>query len=546
MWEKRGKEYKESLSKAGKESAIQAFLKLSGFKAVSSDKQTKKRKRNLFLEDLTHLNDNLVIVKVYETSMDENMKKQIINEKQKSFPVQKIKKKKKFFYNNNLSKKEKNDGPPCTKYTPKFGLIYPKIIIGPHWNTISGRKYKKIEPDEKDFLITHDSIIDNEKKSSVNMNMDTQRGNYLDIKDVRIRTDKKFDYKLNFKIRKEIVKMIKKQNQTEKDKNEIKDNNKNSVKDLNISLSNSNIYKDKNPKKININSKNINKTGENKDNNIEEINTIPTKKSSKKSSPHKITQIDEKNNISKSVSKETEKENENKKLYPKQYIKAIDFNKILSREKREKALAKKKLVDIIRNPDRSPIYERTKIFKYRTIQPKLPKNNIKYKSHFSYINYEPNKAFKIRIVHPLDKVPNFNLILPRPSENKILPSFMQKMFNRNNVYTLNDRGLKLNEYSKQKFGKTITSFFPKKSFNNIVNMNIMTGNVFEDDYKIEDIDFKKEEIKQRMKIKNRNLGKLIKEGELKRFDNFSYRTFHKTKNIMFGDLNKYLLGLKES
>ena len=57
---------------------------------------------------------------------------------------------------------------------------------------------------------------------------------------------------------------------------------------------------------------------------------------------------------------------------------------------------------------------------------------------------------------------------------------------------------------------------------------------------------KKEEMKFRLKIKNKNLGKLIKEGELKRFDNFSYRTFHKTKNIMVGDLNKYLFGLKEA
>ena len=534
MWEKKGKEYKESLSKAGKESAIQAFLRLSGFKIMSPDKQIKKGKRNLFLDDLTHLNDNLVIVKVYETSMDENMKKQIINEKLKTIPVQKTKIKKKFFYNINLPKKDNYDGPSCTKYTPKLGLIYPKIIIGPYWNTISGRKYKKIEPDEKDFLITHDSIIDNEKKSSVNMNKDTQRGNYLDIRDVRIRTDKKFDYKLNFKIRKGIVEMIKKkQNQTEKDKNKTK--NKNSDNELNLSLSNSNIFKDKIPKKRNVNSKNCNKTVEKNNNNNDEINTIPQKESSKKSSPNKLLQSKDNNNISKSETKKKE----NKKINPKNNIKTIDFNKTLSREKREQVLSKKKLVDIMRNPDHSPIYERTKIFRYHTIQSQNVKKNKKYNSHYSYNNYDPNKAFKIRVVHPLDKVPNFNLFLPRPKENKILPSFMQKMFNRNNVYTLNDKGLKLNEYSTQKFGKTITSFFPKKSFNNIINMNIMTGNVFNDDYKNEDINFKKEEIKQRMKIKNRNLGKLIKEGELKRFDNLyilsKFKSFSKCLSL-FGSI----------
>ena len=36
------------------------------------------------------------------------------------------------------------------------------------------------------------------------------------------------------------------------------------------------------------------------------------------------------------------------------------------------------------------------------------------------------------------------------------------------------------------------------------------------------------------------------QGALKRFDNFSLRTFHKSKRIMVGELNKYLLGLRES
>ena len=118
------------------------------------------------------------------------------------------------------------------------------------------------------------------------------------------------------------------------------------------------------------------------------------------------------------------------------------------------------------------------------------------------MNYNPNKAYKIRIVHPLDKVPNFNLILPRPNNNKILPSFMQKMFNRNAVYTMNDKNLILNEYSEQKLGKTMTSFFPKQSYNNIINMNIFTGNIFENDYNLEDVENKKEEMKFRLKIKN--------------------------------------------
>jgi len=533
MIEKKGKEYKESLSKAGKDSAIQLFLKLSGYKVSSPDKRKNKKNLNLYLDDLSPLNDNLVIVKVYETSIDENIKKELEINKQKQTALPKKQEKVNFYYNINLNNGKNNskddEGPPCTKYTPKLESIYPRLITGPLWKTITGRKYKKKEIDIKDYLITHDSIIDNEKKSLVNMNKDTQRGTFLGINDVRIRTDKRFDYKLNFKLRKELAKLFKnKENKTQKDnKSENKINKKN---DLKLSYSISDIFKDKIPRK---NKSKVKKKNANNDSKQENNKDIPETKSSKKLSPSKTLQTQDK-----------EKEIENYDKYPQKHMRTIDFTKILSREKREKALSKKKLVDIIRNPDHSPLYERPKIFKYQTIQSSQTPQ--KFTGFQSYLNYDPNKAYKIRVVHPLDKVPNFNLILPRPEENKNLPSFMQKMFNRNDEYTFNDQALKMNGYSEQKLGKTMTSFFPKKSFNNIVNMNMMTGKMFEDDYKIEDLNDKKNEVKNRMKIKNKNLGKLIKEGALKRFDNFSLRTFHKTKNIMVGDLNKYLLGLRES
>ena len=510
MFEKKGKEYKESLSKAGKDSAILASLKLSGYKAFAVKKRKKKKNYNLYLDDLSPLNDNLVIMKVYETSVDEEAKKEFEIQKMKNQTIPKKKEKINFYYNikDNKEKNEmKNDtGPPCTKYTPKYTSIYPKVIIGPTWDVISGRKYKKIEPDEKDFLITHDSIIDNEKKTLVDMNKDTRRGNYLGKNDVRIRTDKKFDYIKNFKLRKQLAKLI---------KNKEIDNKK------------ENLNENKNIKTISYF-----KTIKEKNQEIPESNTL------KKLSPYKTLQIKDKLDNNKE-----EKYLDNYDIYPKKHMRTIDFTKILSREKREKALSKKKLVDIIRNPDKSPLYERSRIFTYHTSQTKIPR---KFSGFKSYVNYNPNKAYKIRVVHPLDKVPNFNLILPRPDENKNLPYFMQKMFNRNAEYTMNDKALQLNEYPEQKLGKTFTDFFPKKSFNNIVNMNIMTGKNFIDDYKIEDLDSKREEMKERLRYKNKNLGKLIKEGGLKRFDNFNLRTFHKTKNIMIGDLNKYLLGLKES
>ena len=549
MIEKKGKEYKESLSKAGKESVIQAFLKLSGYKVSSPDNRKRKKYYNLYLDELKNLNDDLVIVKVYETSMDEEMKKVSENEKKKKQEKKekqgKPQKHEKINLHQNINKiKKSNDlnddtGPPCTKYNPKMSSIYPRLILGPNWNSITGRKYKKIEPDEKDFLITHDSIIDNEKKSLVNMNKDTERGSYFGITDVRIRTDKKFDYKLNFKLRKKLAKIIKKnENKTQKYN---KSENKKNKDNLKLSISNSNIFKDRTNPKRKENSKNK------KDNEqtIPDNNKIDKIQSRNQLSAFKTLQIQNKSNIKKDGNKGKNVGINNDYIYPKKHMRTIDFSKILSREKREKALTKKRFIDLFHDADHSPIFERPRIFTYQSLENQTPIQK-KFTGYKSYIDYDSNKAHNIRIVHPFNKVPNFNLILPRPEENKNLPTFMQKMFNRNAEYTFNDKALNMNEYSNQKLGKTITSFFPKKSFNYIVNMNLMNGRNFEEDYKIEDIDIKRNEIKNRMKIKNKNIGKLIKEGALKRFDNVSLRTIHKTKNIMVGDLNKYLFGLKES
>ena len=537
MIENKENEDRLCLSKVGKDTEIYAFLKLSGYKIISSHSHKKKRKFNLYLNDLEHLKDNLIIVKNYETSIDESIKKEL-EKRLKKARHRKHKTRLNFYHGiKDTQIDSKNiDAPPCTKYTPKYEVIYPKVLTGPNWKFTAGRKYKRIEPDLKDFTITHDSIIDNEKKTLVNMNMDTQRGNFFGINDIRIRTDKKFDYKLNFKLRKRLAQLIKKKQMG--NQKETNSENKNKINKTNNLMFRFSFSGNINEKLKTENNKSSNKKVRE---NIIDIN-VTNNNISKKESPYKQSITKNKNNISTSNSKEKNDEND---ISQKKNIRAIDFDKILSREMREKALGKRKLVDILRNPDHSPIYERSKIFKYLTIN---THSSILKKFHGinSYFTYDPNKAYKIRVVHPLDKVPNFNLILPRENDDKNLPSFMQKLFNRNRVYTLNDKGLKLNEYSKQNLGKTMTSFFPKKSFNNIVNLNFITGNTFANDYKIDDINSKKEEVKQRLRNKNKNLGKLIKEGELKRFDNFSYRTFHKSKNIMISDLNKYLLGLKES
>ena len=238
------------------------------------------------------------------------------------------------------------------------------------------------------------------------------------------------------------------------------------------------------------------------------------------------------------------KENEND-ISQKIKNNTINFDKIISREKLNKLYSKDRYLDVARSINYSLVEERPKTF---TFNNSTKNSNIikKFKGIEPTINYDANKAHNIGNIHALDKVPNFDLILPRPGEKKNpLPSFMQNIFSRVANYSVTDKSLKLNLYSNGKLGKVESSFFPKQSYNNIVNIQIMAGNTFENDYKIDDSNNKKDNIKKNMKFKYKSLGKLIKEGALSKFDNITFKTIHKAKYYTNSDLNKYLFGLKD-
>ena len=192
--ENKAKGWYGSLSKEGRDAAILAFLKLSGYKN-SMQKKNQKKIQKKDSDKLALLKDNLVIVKNYKNSV-----KTIINKpKKKPKTETKDNKEEKLQFHKLFHQKTEEDeskyinNPSCTKYTPKYNLVYPKLLTGPKWEVMSGRKYKKIEIDEKDFLITHESKIDSGYKYLVNMNKTTKRGDIFGNKDVRFRSDKRFD-----------------------------------------------------------------------------------------------------------------------------------------------------------------------------------------------------------------------------------------------------------------------------------------------------------------------------------------------------------------
>ena len=88
-----------------------------------------------------------------------------------------------------------------SRYNPNYKYIKPKLLEGPLWKNIPGRSQRGLNPNEDKIFSSQIEdnknykyyILEGEKsKCLVNMNKTTQRGEFNDIKELRIRTDKPF------------------------------------------------------------------------------------------------------------------------------------------------------------------------------------------------------------------------------------------------------------------------------------------------------------------------------------------------------------------
>lgn len=578
MYNSKIKGFDGCLSKMGRDAAIHAFLKLSGYDRKGLKKKPKINKKKKYdMDSLNNFKDNLIIVKTYHNTV------KCINTKERKKTKKKVKTNKNkeeilqfhnFFHpQTEVEESKYMNNPTCTKYTPKYNLIFPKLLTGPEWKIISGRKEKKLEIDEKDFLITHESKnIQGEYKCLVNMNKTTQRGELFGSNDVRVLSVKKFDIS---QIRKSNILNEKKNNKTininkSENKSTIKKKMDEAIKNIKIednkencniellienniskkSLSNEKINKKNNEEeKITKETEHApidtEKSETKKYNSINDNSKSISKNKSIKKGSSKIFLLKKKKTYNTSQNEEKNENNNNNDIIPKKINNTINFEKTISREKLYKLNNKERYLDIARTINYSLVSERPKTFTFYKTSKNLHTIK-KFKGIEPNPNYDANKASNILIVHSMDKVPNFNLILPRPGKkDDPLPSFMQKLFNREANYLMTDKSLQLNDFANGKLGKVDSSFFPKQSFNNMVNIKIIAGKTFENDCFIDDINHKKDVIKSKMKFKHKSLGRLIKEGALKKFDNITFKTFYKPKKNVNIELNSFLYGLKE-
>ena len=349
-------------------------------------------------------------------------------------------------------------------YNPKMSVIWKKSKSGPHWNLLRARSIistskdsnKKKNEKKIGFYLTHKIILSN----TVTMDKQTKRGILPTFYDLRIRTDKAFipREKAHNISNNYFSRTFNDENNSIKNKNSLNfvqhKMSKSLKKSKNLSVSeNNNKYlntysnSSKNKKFPNQDNFNKNINSEDKIN----LKVINLKKNLDKSLNLYPTEIDNKNILNHTT---------------------IDFSKTLPRNDYY-FLKKEQLNHPIFNPS------------YKLIEPRCitmvsysKKRNSKsalrkFKGVDPHIFFNPDKVINKVNNHKEAIAPNFNIMAGRDFDSGPLPSFMVKLFDRKSLETINNKGLKMNNYANVDFQKNYSTFYPKKSFNKLINYTLL-------------------------------------------------------------------------
>lgn len=552
MIENEHKGWYGSYSLAGKRSA-EKYNNIVHKNEILKGESRKIKIRDMFTPDEPKqdiLEEHMDVFKMY--SFDDNLLKKHKLAQKKDKDKDKTKNENvtfKYFFHNqhcssaNKTKKREPEEPSCTRYNPNYNYIWPRLLTGPKWKDVLGRKQKKIEIDNRDFVINN--LQNNEDiKCFVNMNKSTQRGDFIDNKDLRIRTDRPFSktsksqkknlaYELTDGAARTYLNGFYRYNNNYTEANQnIKYKSNNFINNIPEELLSNTSRKTPDGSRIDSKRKNKSKNEINKniENSINESKLYNFRKNKKTKSFY----ID-----SDAATMGTSEQVKNK-------IKnsAPDFSKIISRQEREKVKAFKieNIPFII--PNYSYVRERPII---TAIYKKAKENSKKKKKEFlgmdPSLNYNPNLIIEKYNNHLSSKTPKFKYMISRPNKKgSPLPFYMQQVHDRSAIYIVTDKSLKLNNFSNGKYIPASSTFFPKKSFNKIINVGFANSKSFKEPDTDEDIISKKIRIQQELKLNHVDYEELVNEGALSKFDNFSYKTILKKKKK--DDLDKPIMSFE--
>ena len=496
-------------SEAGKNS-----FKLN--KLISQFSKTKKiNKHNYFfnyldnLEKLKKIDNDIDIFDInYKEKNNSNKKKN----KQLEKEITKIKQKR------NKTKDERT--PSCTKYNPNYSIRQKKSLSGPEWKKITGRK-SNIKKDNFPFYINQDNTIINNLsgKSFIDMRKQISREYFYKNK------NSLHNNKNNFNVR------SKSSNNLLRNKPDLLIKKCLTNKSNKLIISNFHSLKNNNDK---INYSN---------NNSQSNNNYSSEESSKDSyDNYKIYYMQQFKKKNKNEFKNLKKNN----LLDKKKIKAPDFNQFISREHYEKINNKKEVIpfnlpnykSVRERPIMMVVYNQKKYIKKNRCKSALLKrvDNLMY--------FDPNKILNKINNYKTIHAPNFKLMTSRPNNNDPLPAYMKKIFNRSSCLNFTELSLKMNNYSNSNFAENKNGFFPKKSYNKIINMNLLKSKKFFNNFYGKNMNqrFVKKNllIENSMKFYKKNFNELLKDDFLNKFDCVTYKTIKKNKEIDEKDIQNFI------
>ena len=235
--------------------------------------------------------------------------------------------------------------------------------------------------------------------------------------------------------------------------------------------------------------------------------------------------------------------NLNRKVVHKKRIKGPDFDKAISREYYDNLTDHGATLIPFSLPNFKQVRERplSMVIYERPTYKKKKKSEIigitpdMYNDIYRYLESINNYKKTVS--------PRFEKMTARPPmDDSPLPVYMKGEISRGACEMVTDTTLKMNNFAEGKFISSYTSFWPKKSFNKIVNLNLLNSDAFLANLTNDQNAFRESNnyVAKTMKFYHKNYEDLLKEGLLNKFDNVTYKTIKPDIKTNLKYMDKFL------
>ena len=339
---------------------------------------------------------------------------------------------------NTILKQSKKYSPGSGNYNPKMDYIWKKTITGPTWDIMSGRekKFVKLKTD----IDKVNTKVRNKRRNKIDIN-EIEKNNNKNTLNVETIRKNKYDFYPNRKMNSIICQKIygiSMEKQTQRG-------------NLPISY----------------------------DLRIRNDRPFQARDNSRDTSKEKIYKNESNDIIKYDKTRNRYESEESKSLKKPKVNNYIDFSKKLSREQYDNLFKDKEVVPFT-IPNYSQVEPRCLTMVSYTSKINKKKIKKKLKGIDNTLFYNPDKIINKVNNHKEVSVPNFKIMVSRPDDQGPLPSYMIKKFDRASLETITQKGLKMNGYANVGFKTYSSSFYPKKSFNKIINYNLLNSDKFVD------------------------------------------------------------------